>query len=34
MNLFEKFKKHMMYDPNSSKKKKTQVEKDHKDLGK
>ena len=34
MNLFEKFKKHMMYDPNSSKKKMTQVEKDHKDLGK
>jgi hypothetical protein len=34
MNLFEKFKKHVMYDPNSSKKKMTQVEKDHKDLGK
>ena len=34
MNLFEKFKKHMMYDPNSTKKKKTQVEKDHEDLGK
>ena len=34
MNLFEKFKKHMMYDPNSTKKKMTQVEKDHKDLGK
>lgn len=34
MNLFEKFKKHMMYDPNSSKKKTTQVEKDHEDLGK
>ena len=34
MNLFEKFKKHMMYDPNSSKKKMTQVKKDHEDLGK
>jgi len=32
--IHEEFKKHMMYDPNSSKKKMTQVEKDHEDLGK